>query len=120
MRRGMLTALYGLGGLVAAATLAWAAFTVAGQPLSTPAEPIQPVSVAAATPSVSPTVARESSASPATHRHHHATPASSPRPATAPVGVPTAARTIPPVTHSSPPHPSDDSSPDGGSGHGDD
>jgi hypothetical protein len=47
MRRGMLIALYGLGGIGVAAALAWAAFSVAGHQLSTPADPIQPVGVTA-------------------------------------------------------------------------
>jgi hypothetical protein len=112
----MLAALYGLSGIGVAAALSWAAFTVAGHQLSTPADPIQPVGVAVTTPSGSVKPEQESSARPSAKQSHRSTPSQVPAPV--PTGAPTAARSNPPATipiaTSPPAHPSPDD------GHGDD
>lgn len=55
MKRAMPFLFYGLGGIAVAGALGWASFTVAGQQLSTPADPIHPVAVATSRHSASAT-----------------------------------------------------------------
>ena len=72
MRRWLVIAAYALGGFVLAVAMAWAGFAVAGQRLSTPANPIEPV-VVAVSPSASDTKGG-TKPSPSKADDHHESP----------------------------------------------
>ena len=76
MKRAMPFLFYGLGGIAVAGGLAWASFTVAGQQLSTPGDPIQPVAVSSSRPSPLATV--DATQPPTPHPEHTPVPTSAP------------------------------------------
>ena len=67
MRRSAPFVLYGLGGIAVAGALVWASFAVAGQQLSAPLNPIQPVAVASSNPQPIPSRETERSPVPSPH-----------------------------------------------------
>ncbi len=74
MRRGLIIAIYALGGLGVALSLSFATFAVAGQDLNDPAYPVRPVAV--------PTAGRSTSPGPDHGATAHEDPTHSPHPGT--------------------------------------
>lgn len=107
MRRWMSIVAYGLGGFLLAVTMVWAGFAVAGQRLSAPANPIEPVAVPS---SATPSATHTPNASPSRADDHAATPSP------ASVGTSSARPAATPEPDRSGSSPTDDSPHDSGKG----
>ena len=119
MRRAAIIAAYAIGGILVAATLAWASYAVAGARLSTPADPIRPVGVVERHRNAA---EHEGSPAPTPHHRHHAGATRT----TAPPVIAPSPGSPPPTAATGPPHAATSPSPggerddNGGGGHRDD